>query len=77
MAVFWGVVLSFCNCYFVSRGGLYSQTRVCLCVELGVGSEDCWGLAEPPPHLAQKGVPSCLGPPTPHRFRRASSDEYS
>lgn len=47
---------------------------------LGVGSRDCWGLAEPPSPeglLAQKGVPSCLGPWTPHRFRRAPADEYS
>lgn len=27
--------------------GVHVHRFMCLCVELGVGSEDCWGLAEP------------------------------
>lgn len=49
---------------------------------MGVVSKDYNFLVDTPPHspeglLAQKGVPSCLGPSTPYRFRRAPVDEYS
>lgn len=49
-------------------------------IYLGVGSKDYRVLAEPPSPeglLAQKGMPSCLGPWTPYRFGRAPADEYS
>lgn len=48
---------------------------------MGVVSKDYNVLVDPPPSpeglLAQKGVPSCLGPWTPYRFRRAPVNEYS
>lgn len=42
-----GCGFKFVGLSFVCLGGPCSQIRVCLCAELGVGSEDCWGWAEP------------------------------
>lgn len=72
-----------CECVWllcVSGEGLCSHTHLCLCVGLGVGSRDCWGLAEPPLTWGPPGteggaqLPGTLDS---HRFRRAPADKYS
>lgn len=61
--------------------GVHVHRFACVCVQ-----NPGWALrtagaglspSSPEGLLAQKGVPSCLGPAAPHRFKRAPADEYS